>query len=116
MIVLAYLLQRSMEWRNAHINLKMLTRSDKATEGAMENLRRIIGQMRIDVNLEVVTNQDQDFFEVLQDSSRRADLVFPWYGRARQGPGFPVVLPQPAAENSRSTHYGICTCRPGNGF
>lgn len=76
MIVLAYLLQRSINWRNAKINLKMLTRSQKASEGALENLQQIIGQMRIDVNPQVITNTEQDFFEVLHESSHNADLVF----------------------------------------
>ncbi len=76
MIVLAYLLQRSILWRNAEINLKMLTRTGNAAEGALENLQQIIRSMRIDVNLEVITSERQSFIEVLHQSSSKADLIF----------------------------------------
>ncbi|MDZ7846061.1 MAG: hypothetical protein U5L96_04470 [Owenweeksia sp.] len=76
MIVLAYLLQRSIKWQNAEINLKMLTPSERASEGALENLQYIIGQMRMKVNPQVITNEKRDFWNVLQERSGAADLVF----------------------------------------
>jgi hypothetical protein len=76
MIVLAFLLQNSFEWQNAEINLKMLTRSKNAAEGAQENLDKIIGQMRIKVNTEVICNENGDFYSILHQSSMGADMVF----------------------------------------
>ncbi len=76
MIVLSYLLQKSMNWRNATVNLKMLTSTEKAAEGARENLAGIISQMRIDVQQQVICEGERSFYEVLQQSSEGADLVF----------------------------------------
>lgn len=76
MIVLAYLLQKSINWQNAEVNLKMLTKSEKAAAGASENLRKIVNQMRIDVNEQVLCNPDLSFYEILHESSQGADLIF----------------------------------------
>ncbi|MFZ6053358.1 APC family permease [Halocola ammonii] len=76
MIVLAFLLQNSLDWQNAQINLKMLTTSENAAQGARKNLENIVGQMRIDVNTEVICDSEQDFYSILHQSSQGADLIF----------------------------------------
>ena len=76
MIVLAFLLQNSLDWQNAEINLKMLTTSENAAEGARKNLETIVGQMRIDVNTEVICDSENDFYSILHRSSKGADLIF----------------------------------------
>ncbi len=76
MIVLAFLLQKSLEWQNAEVNLKMLTRSEQAAKGARENLNRIIGQMRINANEVILCDEEASFYDVLNKSSQGADLIF----------------------------------------
>lgn len=76
MILLAFLLQKSLSWQNAEFNLKMLTRSENAASGARENLNKIIKQMRIDVKPEVICKPEGDFYNILRKDSEGADLVF----------------------------------------
>jgi amino acid transporter len=75
MIVLAHLLQRSRNWKNTEVNVKMLSRSEKAAEGASFNLASLLKEMRVDHNEKVIYEPEKDFYEVLEDNSKGADLV-----------------------------------------
>ncbi len=75
MIILAFLLQKSLRWKNAEINIKMLMRSEKAAEGARENLNQIVKDMRLKVNEKVIYEPKAQFYNILQRSSAGADLV-----------------------------------------
>lgn len=76
MIVMAYLLQHSVNWQNAEVNIKMMMRSEQATVGARENLAKMIDQMRLKVKMEVLNEPNRDFYQVLHESSAGADLIF----------------------------------------
>ena len=76
MIVLGLLLQKSLEWQNAEVTLKMLTRSEQAAKGAKENLQQVISQMRIDAKEMILCDPDTSFYDMLQESSGGADLIF----------------------------------------
>jgi len=86
MILLGYLLQKSINWQNATVNLKMLTPTDKAAEGAREHLKKIVGQMRIDIQEEVICDPNLNFYESLRENSSGADLIF--LGMAEPVEGF----------------------------
>lgn len=75
MIILAFLLQKSINWKDAEINIKMLMRSEKAAEGARENLTSIVGNMRMKINEQVIYEPEAHFYDILQKSSAGADLV-----------------------------------------
>lgn len=75
MIVLAHLLQRSMNWKGTEVNVKMLTRTEKAADGATYNLAGLFKEMRVDHNEMVIYEPKKDFYQVLQENSGTADLV-----------------------------------------
>jgi amino acid transporter len=75
MIVLAHLLQRSINWKGTEVNVKMLTQSEKAAEGASLNLSGLFREMRVDHNEMVIHEPKKEFYEVLNEHSNGADLV-----------------------------------------
>jgi len=75
MIVLAHLLQRSINWKGTEVNVKMLSRSEKAAEGASENLSKLLKEMRVDHNEKVIFDESRNFYEVLEQESSNADLI-----------------------------------------
>jgi amino acid transporter len=75
MILLAFLLQKSINWKNAEINIKILMRSENAAQGARKNLKQLVAGMRMHAHEEVVVNEKTPFYEILKESSSGADLI-----------------------------------------
>ena len=85
MIVLAHLLQRSINWKGTEVNVKMLSRSEKAAEGASHNLSSLLKEMRVDHNEKVIYEADKDFYAVLEEHSSGADLIMLGMAVPREG-------------------------------
>jgi len=76
MMILAYLLQTSIKWRNATVRLKMVVPDEAAARDARQNLMEIVEKIRIGAEVEVLISNGRSFDEVLHSSSQDADLVF----------------------------------------
>ncbi len=76
MIVMVHLLQRSLEWRDAELTIKMVVSNESAAEGAERNLINMIDKMRSNAGYELIIAGDRSFPEILAESSSKADLVF----------------------------------------
>ena len=85
MLILADLLKRNIAWRNAAIHLKLVVADEDAAKKAQPNLEELITQLSIDAKPEVMVAQGS-FDEILQKSSRAADMVF--LGMATPGENF----------------------------
>jgi len=75
MMILAYLLQTSQDWRSAEVVLKMVVPTEEAAIGVRRNLENMIERTRTGARFEVIVNDERPFREILVDSSRDADLV-----------------------------------------
>ncbi len=76
LMILAYLLHTSIQWRGADVRLKMVVPSERAREDALANLERIVEETRTGLKPEVlVASEGSDVFQVLKASSAQADLV-----------------------------------------
>lgn len=75
MLILAYLLRTSWEWRGAEICLKLVVSTEAAAESAEENLRQLAESLRIGAVPQVIVAYDRPFDEILKISSQTADLV-----------------------------------------
>jgi amino acid transporter len=75
MMILAYLLQSSRKWWNAKVNIKMVVESDKAAADTQRNLSRILEEIRIDAEAQVLVSNGKSFDDILHESSQGADLV-----------------------------------------
>ena len=86
MLILAYLLLTSREWRNAEIHLKLVVPNDAAAETAHSNINAMIQELRIKALPQVIVAEGRQFAEILRSSSQRADIVF--LGMAHPGNNF----------------------------
>jgi hypothetical protein len=76
MIVMAHLLKRSFEWRDANLTIKMVVPNESAAIDAERNLVNMIDKMRSTARYELIIAGNRKFPEILAESSREADLVF----------------------------------------
>ncbi|MEM6503679.1 MAG: amino acid permease [Cyanobacteria bacterium P01_C01_bin.89] len=75
MVLLAYLLRTDLKWQRARIVLKLMVPNDAAAEAAQGNLDTLVGQLRMDLESQILIGGDRAFPEVLHESSAGADLV-----------------------------------------
>ncbi|MBE7386007.1 MAG: Na-K-Cl cotransporter [Leptolyngbya sp. SIO1E4] len=75
MLILAYLLRTSWEWRGAEICLKLVVPTETAAESAEANLRQLTDSLRIGAVPQVIVAENRPFDEILKISSQTADLV-----------------------------------------
>ena len=92
MIILAYLLHTSMNWRGAEIRLKMVVPNEEARQSAEDNLAELITKVRTDAIPEVLVTDDQPFEKILHESSGTADLIL--MGMAEPDDAFVSYLDQ----------------------
>jgi hypothetical protein len=76
MLILAYLLRTSIEWRGAEINLKLMVNDENAAQAARSNLNHLVQQLRMGATPRVIISEGKSFPEILRQHSKRADLVF----------------------------------------
>ena len=76
MLLLAYLLRTDINWRNAKIYLKLVVPDQTAAAAAKDNLEELSKNLRIDVIPKVIIAEGRSFDEILESSSRNADLIF----------------------------------------
>ncbi|MDA0674639.1 MAG: Na-K-Cl cotransporter, partial [Cyanobacteria bacterium] len=76
MLLLAYLLRTSWEWRGAEVCLKLVVPDATAATAAEGNLNRLIESLRIGAIAQVIVAGNRSFDAILTDSSQSADLVF----------------------------------------
>ena len=76
MLILAYLLRTSSEWRGARVNLKLVVSHETAAKAATKNLKAMVEQLRIGARPQVIVANSRPFDDILHESSVGADLVF----------------------------------------
>jgi len=76
MMILAYLLRTSFDWRRARVCVKLMVPDKDAAAAAQENLQAIISGLRIGAEAEVLVGPRESFPETLHRSSADADLIF----------------------------------------
>ncbi len=76
MMILAYLLKTSLEWRGAEVVLKIVVPSEAAAQGASANLESIVSRTRTGARYEVLIADGRPFVDILKESSADTDLIF----------------------------------------
>ncbi|MEM8506015.1 MAG: Na-K-Cl cotransporter [Cyanobacteria bacterium P01_D01_bin.1] len=76
MLILAYLLRTSWQWRSAEITLKLVVNDEEGQEAANVNLENLTNSLRIGAKSEVILANGRPFDKILQASSASANLVF----------------------------------------
>jgi hypothetical protein len=75
MMILAFLVSTSLEWRGAEIEIKMVVPNDAAAATAGTNLETIIANTRTGAKPNVHIANGRPFDEILRESSRDTDLI-----------------------------------------
>ncbi|MGA8854167.1 MAG: Na-K-Cl cotransporter, partial [Christiangramia sp.] len=86
LMILSYLLKTSRSWYGAKVTLKILVDNHKAEADVRRNLSLVIKKLRTGAKLEVIVSNKRSFFEILKESSAKADLIF--MGLARPDSNF----------------------------
>ncbi|MGB3300020.1 MAG: amino acid permease [Phormidesmis sp.] len=76
MLILAYLLRTSWQWRSAEIRLKLVVPNEAAAQAAEVNMTNLTESLRIGATSEVILSEGRPFEDILQKSSADSDLVF----------------------------------------
>ncbi len=76
MLILAYLLKTSLDWRSAELTIKMVVPTAEAAAGAASNLSEIVTSTQTGARTEILVADNRPFSEILRASSSDADLVF----------------------------------------
>jgi len=86
MMILAFLLSRSIDWRRAKVYINMVVENNNAMKSAYENLNQKLNEIRIEAETNIIASNGRSFDEILQATSSEADLVF--LGMAKPGEEF----------------------------
>ncbi len=76
MILLAYQMKQSFNWRRAELVLNVVTKDDEAGKDASKNLGDLTKTMRIPATTNIFASGNHTFSELLKEKSANADLVF----------------------------------------
>lgn len=88
MMILVYMLQNSLSWKNAEIHLKIVVEREEAVEEIRTNMRNIVNQIRFDAEIDIILSEGKAFPDVFKESSKTADLIL--LGMATPGDDFTV--------------------------
>ncbi len=76
MIILAHLINTSIEWRQAQIHIKMVIQDEAAKSNAEGNIQHILHEIRIDAKADIIIANQRPFDEILHENSQDSDLIF----------------------------------------
>ena len=75
MMILAYLIQTSIEWRGALLRVRMIVADDEAQKSAYANLDSIIQLSRTNASTDVIPKNGRNVFSVIKEASKDSDIV-----------------------------------------
>ncbi|MFN1835792.1 Na-K-Cl cotransporter [Balneola sp. MJW-20] len=76
MMILAYLISSSLDWREAHLHIKMVIDDEDAIASTRHNIEQVLEEIRIDAKADIIYSDGRSFDEILLSSSAESDLVF----------------------------------------
>lgn len=88
MILLTFLLQSSLRWRNAEISVKMIVDNEHGLQSTEKNLSEVLGNLRIEAKADIILRKGRSFEDILHESSKDTDLIV--MGMATPDENFPA--------------------------
>ncbi|GAB5409845.1 MAG: Na-K-Cl cotransporter [Balneolaceae bacterium] len=76
MMILVYMLQNSITWKNAEIHLKIIVEFEDAEDEIRNNMLAIVDQIRFDAEIDIIVSNGKAFPEIFKKTSKDADLIF----------------------------------------
>lgn len=85
MLLLAYLLRSNIKWRYAQVYLKLVVADEMAAQVARTQLQAMVEKLRVGALSQVLVSEGRPFYEILQESSPGADLIFLGLAKPQEG-------------------------------
>lgn len=76
MMISAYLINNSINWRQATVRIKMVVEDDSAVESTAHNIEEILEEIRIEAEVNIMALNGKSFDDLLVESCHDSDLVF----------------------------------------
>ncbi|MBL1143902.1 MAG: amino acid permease [Bacteroidetes bacterium] len=76
MMILAHLVNDSIEWRLATVHIKMVINDKNAIDSTRLNMAKMLEEIRIKAKIDIIPMENRKFDEILVQHSSDADLVF----------------------------------------
>ncbi len=76
MMILAYLMNTSLDWREAELHIKMMVGDEDAVDTTRANILELLDEIRIRAFVDIIPAKGRTFDEVLKKNSSNADLIF----------------------------------------
>ncbi len=75
MMIIAHLISTSPRWQNIKVCVKMVVASEEAAKGTRENLEKILLEMRVAFDSDVIVSHGRKFWDILEEESRDSTMV-----------------------------------------
>ena len=76
MMILAHLVNDSIDWRQARVHIKMVINDTSAVESTYSNMAKMLEEIRIDAEIDIIPMENKKFDDILIENSFDADLIF----------------------------------------
>ncbi|OZC01905.1 Na-K-Cl cotransporter [Rubricoccus marinus] len=88
MLILAYLLHSSLDWRGSEVRIQMVAPTEKAARDMRASVEGLLRDTRTGAQLDVILARSRPFDQILRETSRDADLVLLGMASPGEGDGF----------------------------
>ena len=75
MMIIAHLINTSPRWQNIKVCVKMVVASEEAAKGTRENLKKILLEMRVAFDYEIIVSKGRKFWDILEEESKESTMV-----------------------------------------
>ena len=75
MMIIAHLISTSPRWQNIRVCVKMVVASEEAAKGTRENLKKILLEMRVGFDYDIIVSGGRRFWDILEEESRDSTMV-----------------------------------------
>ncbi len=76
MMILSYLMNSSLDWRQAEIQVKIVVGDEKGVDKTRANMVELLEDIRINAVPDIIPAKGRSFDTILKESSMDADLIF----------------------------------------
>ena len=75
MMIIAHLISTSPRWQDINVCVKMVVASEDAAKGTRENLKKILQEMRVGFNFDIIVSGGRKFWDILEEESHDSTMV-----------------------------------------
>ncbi len=85
MLLLAYLLKLNKQWNKAKITIRSVVNNKEEKIALATNIKNVLPEAKVDAKVDIYVKQGKEFYEILNEKSLTADMVFIGLGHTKPG-------------------------------